>query len=267
MSHHADHITVYSDYVCPFCYLGRQSLEAYRRTRGDELGIEWRPFDLRSEKRGPDGEIDHSVEDGKDEAYFDRVRENVARLKDEYDADEMLALDDLPENVDSLNAQVAAHYVDSEYPGQWLAFDEGVFEALWVEGRDIGDGDVLADIAEDVGLDGDEIRAAITDERRRDRLREQFAEARQHGISGVPTFVYGEHVARGAVRCRPSSWRDSSRGRDEETGVSDYCRPNSEVFDIELPGRGTPLTVTVSPVMNAAAGETKNCTTSAISSP
>ncbi len=199
MSRHDDHITMYSDYVCPFCYLGRRSLEEYLDTRERDLGINWHPFDLRSQKRGPDGEIDHSIEDGKDETYFEQVRQNVARLKDEYDADEMLALDDLPENVDSLDAQVASFYVQTEYPDRWLTFDEAIFEALWIEGRDIGNVDVVVDLAEDAGLDSDEIRTAIGDESLRDRLREQFTEAQQDDITGVPTFAYDEYAARGAV--------------------------------------------------------------------
>jgi predicted DsbA family dithiol-disulfide isomerase len=194
-----DRITVYSDYVCPFCYLGRQSLEEYRDRRGNDLDVDWRPFDLRAQKRGPDGEIDHSVEDGKDEAYFEQVRENVARLREQYGVEEMLDLDDLPEEVDSLPAQVASWYVKSEHPDRWLDFDEAVFEALWVAGRDIGDADVLADVAEDVGLDGAEIRDAIDDEALRDRLRETFAEAQRQGVTGVPTFAYDGHAARGAV--------------------------------------------------------------------
>ena len=192
-------ITVYSDYVCPFCYLGRKSLSAYQNAREQELAIEWRPFDLRSHKRGPDGEIDHSVEDGKDEAYFEKARENVRRLREQYGADEMLGMDDLPEDIDSLDAQVASRYVEREHPDQWLAFDEAIFEALWVDGRDIGDGDVLAALAESVGLDGTEIREAIDDEDLRSDLREQFQAAQEQGITGVPTFVYGEHAARGAV--------------------------------------------------------------------
>lgn len=199
MAQNENHITVYSDYVCPFCYLGRRSLEEYQETRDSDLEIDWQPFDLRSQKRGPDGEIDHSADDGKDEAYFDQVRQNVARLKDEYDADEMLDLDDLPENVDSFEAQVASYYVNEKYPEQWLAFDEAVFEALWIDGRDIGDVDVLVDLATEVGLDGDEIGAAVADEQYRERLRDEFAEAQQDGVTGVPTFVYDGYGARGAV--------------------------------------------------------------------
>jgi predicted DsbA family dithiol-disulfide isomerase len=199
MAQNQDTVTIYSDYVCPFCYLGRRSLEEYQQTRDHELEIDWLPFDLRSQKRGQDGDIDHSIDDGKDEAYFEQVRENIAQLKMEYDADEMLTLDDLPENVDSFEAQVASFYVNREYPEQWLAFDEVIFEALWIDGRDIGDVDVLVDIAEGIGLDGEEIRTAVADEELRDCLRDQFTEAEQHGVTGVPTFVYDGHSARGAV--------------------------------------------------------------------
>jgi len=199
MTQDNDRITVYSDYVCPFCYLGRRSLEAYQETRDDELDIDWHPFDLRSQKRGPDGEIDHSVDDGKDESYFEQARQNVERLRERYDADEMCNLDDIPDEVDSLDAQVASFYVRDEYPEQWLAFDEAIFEALWIEGRDIGDVDVLAELAVDTGLDADEIRNAITDEELRARLREQFTQAQRRGVTGVPTFAYDQHAAPGAV--------------------------------------------------------------------
>lgn len=199
MSTHDEPITIYSDYVCPFCYLGRRSLEAYLDSREQDIEIAWHPFDLRSRKRGPDGEIDHSIDDGKDDAYYERVQENVARLREEYSADEMLNLDDLPDAVDSLPAQVAAFYVQEEYPDQWGVFDEAIFEALWVEGRDIGDADVVVDIAEDVGLDVEEIRGVLADDEVRGRLRELFSEAHDAGVSAVPTFVYDDYVARGAV--------------------------------------------------------------------
>jgi predicted DsbA family dithiol-disulfide isomerase len=193
-------ITIYSDYVCPFCYLGRQSLETYRETRDDEaadLEIDWQPFDLRSRQRRPDGTLDESVDSGKDEEYYEEARENVERLREEYGADEMST--DLVGDVDGFQAQVASLYVKETHPEQWLEFDEAVFAALWEDERDVGDADVLADIADDVGLDADEIRDVVADESWRDRLRDEFADAREFGITGVPTFVYDGHGARGAV--------------------------------------------------------------------
>lgn len=194
-----ERITVYSDYVCPFCYLGRRSLETYEDRRDRELEIDWHPYDLRRGKRGPEGHIDHSIDDGKDEAYFEQVRQNVDRLKEEYDAEEMLDLDDLPAEVDSFNAQLAAFYVKRAHPEHWLAFDEAIFEALWIEGRDIGDIEVLIDLATAVGLDGDEIEDALTDEELEIELKELFSDAHQAGVTGVPTFTYDGYVARGAV--------------------------------------------------------------------
>jgi len=190
-------IRIYSDYVCPFCYLGRAALDQYQETRAEPLEIEWHPFDLRSHKRRPDGTIDTAVEDGKDEEYFEQAKENVRKLQERYDVEMEL---DLSRDIDSFDAQVVSYYVHEHYDyGTWLAFDESVFEALWTEGRDIGDESVIVELAEAVGIDAEEVRSALADETLDEELREQFAQAQEQGISGVPTFVYGEYGARGAV--------------------------------------------------------------------
>jgi predicted DsbA family dithiol-disulfide isomerase len=194
----ADTVVVYADYVCPFCYLGRRSLDEYRAGRAESLTVEWHPFDLRGQKRGEDGQIDHSVDDGKDEKYFEDVRQSVERLRERYGAGAMLGIDDIPE-VDSLPAQAASLSVAESNPDEWESFDEAVFEALWVDGRAIDDPAVLADLAGSVGLDGEAVGDAAPDEQRHRRVFEQFEEARNAGITGVPTFVADGHAARGAV--------------------------------------------------------------------
>ncbi|QDX39873.1 DsbA family protein [Salarchaeum sp. JOR-1] len=194
-----DTLAVYSDFVCPFCYLGRASLQAYLDRSDDPPAVDWRFFDLRGYKRGPDGDIDDSVEDGKDEDYFANVKDNVERLKEEYGADEMLGLDDVPD-VDSWDAQQAALYVKQSYDDEtFQEFYNALFDTHWVDGRPIDDPDVLADVAASVGVDGDEIRDAITDETLEAELEDRFEDATDVGITGIPTFVYGEHAARGSV--------------------------------------------------------------------
>ena len=190
-------ITVYSDYVCPFCYLGRESLSRYQADRETALEIDWQPFDLRSGKRNPDGSIDHSVDDGKDDEYFEQAKDSVRRLQETYDVEMTM---DLATEVDSLNAQVASYYVKAHYDYEtWLAFDEAIFAALWTEGRDIGSEEVLVDLADDVGIDTEEITAALDDDTLRDELTDEFVAAQQAGVTGVPTFVAEGHAARGAV--------------------------------------------------------------------
>ncbi len=196
MSDTADRLTVYSDYVCPFCYLGKASLERYRERREAPLEIEWHPFDLRRDKRNPDGSIDHSADDGKDDTYFEQAKQNVRRLQDEYDVE---MAQELAIEVDSLPAQMASWYVQEEYPEQWEAFDRAVFDALWTDERDIGDVTVLADLAEDVDLPPDEIRAAVDDDELRAELEDRFDQAYQQRITGVPTFVTDGNAASGAL--------------------------------------------------------------------
>ena len=192
-----EEITVYSDYVCPFCYLGRESLSQYQDGREEPLQIDWRPFDLRHNKRNPDGSIDHSVDDGKDDDYYEQAKEGVRRLQEQYDVEMSL---DLASDVDSLNAQIAAYHVKTTADYEtWLAFDRSIFAALWQEERDIGDPDVLVDLAEEAGIDGDEIRAALDDDDLRQEVRDLFGRAQREGITGVPTFASDGYAARGAV--------------------------------------------------------------------
>ncbi|OYR54475.1 DsbA family oxidoreductase [Halorubrum halodurans] len=193
-------VTVFSDYVCPFCYLGRQSLERYRETRdGDAppLRIDWHPFDLRSGKRRPDGSIDTDADDGKDEDYYEQAKENVRRLQAEYDVEMDL---EIATDVDSLDAQVVSYHLKRHHPYEtWLAFDEGVFAALWRDGEDIGDRDRLVSLAETAGVDPDEARSALADDTLRGEVTELFEAAKRRGVTGVPTFAYDGHAARGAV--------------------------------------------------------------------
>ncbi|WP_277539970.1 DsbA family oxidoreductase [Haloarcula laminariae] len=190
-------ITVYSDYVCPFCYLGRASLEQYQETREEPLEIDWRPFDLRSGQRRADGSIDHSVDTGKDEEYFEEAKEGVRRLQAKYDVEMDL---DMATDIDSLPAQIVSYALkQSEDYETWLAFDEAVLDALWRDGRDIGDADVLADIADSVGIDSERVGELLADETHRQAVHEQFQRAQQQGVTGVPTFAYDGHAARGAV--------------------------------------------------------------------
>lgn len=190
-----DTITVFYDYVCPFCYLGRKSLQQYQETREQKLRIDWHPFDLQASRRGPGGELKKS--EGMSDSHFEKVKGNVRNLKEEFGA-EMNTYD--AREIDSMNAQIASFYVKKNYSYEkWLEFDESIFDSLWKDERDIGDSKILLDLADDTGINTGEIEEALNNESLREQVTEKFDEARNHSISGVPTFLYDGNVARGAV--------------------------------------------------------------------
>lgn len=190
-------LVVYSDYVCPFCYLGRASMNQYLEDADDPPDVEWRFFDLRGHKRGSNGEIREDLDDGKDDAYYQRARENVQRLQEEYGVEMTV---DLATGVDSFGAQQAALFVKKEYgEATFKEFHDAVFDALWQDGRDIGDPAVLAEIGESVGVESGALEAAVEDSSLEAELLERFSASKSAGVTGIPTFVYGDYVARGAV--------------------------------------------------------------------
>lgn len=192
----AETLTVYADYVCPFCHLGYASLDQYRQGREEPLALEWRPFDLRGQQRRPDGTIDEDVETGKDEEYFEQARENVERLAEKYGVEMVRTLS---KDVDSYDAQRVAVRARDEFPDRFETFHRGVFDALWTADRDIGDEAVLRDIASEAGIPEAFVTRTLDDDTSAAELEEAFEAARSQRISGVPTFVYDEHGARGAV--------------------------------------------------------------------
>ena len=190
-------ILVYSDFVCPFCYLGKASLDRYRDRVEEPPEVEWRFFDLRSHRRRPDGTLDPSAESGKDESYFEQVRENVERLSRIYEVEMEL---EVVRDVDSYPAHRLAALVREEYDAEiFRAFYRAVFEALWEEGRDIEDPQVLEACAEKAEVDPEEVGRALGEPEWEDVLSTQFGEAHMRGVTAVPTFVYGKRAARGVI--------------------------------------------------------------------
>ncbi|WP_267161962.1 DsbA family oxidoreductase [Halovenus salina] len=189
-------LTVYADYVCPFCYLGYASLDSYLAEREEPLSLSWHPFDLRASQRQPDGTIDHDVDTGKDDEYYEEARKNVEQLADQYEVE---MVQNLSKDIDSYDAQRVGLRASDEYPERFDAFHRGVFDALWEEGRDIGDQSVLASVASEAELPEAFVAETLGDDASADRLDQAFAAAQSQRITGVPTFVAGEHAARGAV--------------------------------------------------------------------
>ena len=94
-----------------------------------------------------------------------------------------------------------------------------LFEAYWVRGRDLGAGDVLFDEGAAVGLERDEIAAALEDPEYRGRIAAQTEAALELGVGGVPAWVIDERFL--VPGAQPHDVFDQVLGRLGHTPISD----------------------------------------------
>ncbi|KGX91397.1 hypothetical protein N781_04345 [Pontibacillus halophilus JSM 076056 = DSM 19796] len=176
-------LVIYSDFICPFCYIGKVNAERIQE-QNPGMEIEWREFELH-----PEGQPDASG------AYMAQALENVKMLAKEYNID--MKPEVLTEvTSDSRKALVGFEYAKEQ--GKPEEYREQVFHAYWVEGKDISEDDVLREIAETVGLSPDGLLAAIQNDTYNTELRKSIRGAYDAGITGVPTYVYGDYKTVGA---------------------------------------------------------------------
>jgi predicted DsbA family dithiol-disulfide isomerase len=190
-------LDIFSDPVCPWCYLGKANLDrALEAHAGHPFEIEWHPFQL-NPTMVTEGVNKHDYltqrfgGGAKLEAIHDRFREIAAKAGVTMDPD-------TPQKIpNTLNAHRLIHWAGLE--GRQTPMVSALFRAYWVEGRDIGDLSVLADIAAEVGMDRAVVARLLASDADRDLLEQRESHARQRGVNAVPTFlIANQYVVSGA---------------------------------------------------------------------
>ncbi len=180
-------VIVYSDYICPFCYIGFYRIEKLKEQY--DLDVEWRPFELHPEipKEGLT-----TRELSFPRGYLEMVMENVKRLAAE-DGLTFKLSGKLP------NSQLALFISEfAKKKGKFDKFHKLVFDKYWKEGRDIGDLTLLLELAASIELNRNEILNYIKSDEPIKKLNEASFELGSYGINGVPTFFIGNRVIIGA---------------------------------------------------------------------
>ncbi|GAA5172823.1 MULTISPECIES: DsbA family oxidoreductase [Amycolatopsis] len=182
-------VDIWSDVVCPWCYLGKRRFEKALASfdRRDEVEVVYRSFEL--DPRLPRGEAQPKTPllaakfgNGEDE-----VRAMDARLEQLAAADglEYHLVDGIVGN--TFDAHRVLHLAKAR--GKQAEVTERFFRAYFTERRSLFDHDSLADVAADAGLDRDEVLSVLKDGTYADDVRADVAEARDLGANGVPFFV------------------------------------------------------------------------------
>ncbi len=93
-------------------------------------------------------------------------------------------------------AQELGKWADTQPGGE--AIHDALYRAYFVEARNIGDPEILVEIARSVGLSGDEAGAVLAERRFKDLVDADWAKSRAYGVTGVPTFVAARYGVVGA---------------------------------------------------------------------
>ena len=170
-------IDVWSDFVCPFCFLVIPGLEKLQEDY--DVGIRWRAFLLR-----PPGRPPLSTE-GRNMIEAERKHvEQIARTQ--YG----LELHPGPIGVNTLTAHIAVKYAESHTKGNSL--HSAIMKAFWQEARSIDDKEVLKSIAAQIGLNGEDLATAWRDSTFAATVRADIDLAAAYGIHSVPTLLFNE---------------------------------------------------------------------------
>lgn len=191
-------VEIYSDMVCPWCFIGKRRWEKAIETAGyaNNVHLTWRPFQLNPTmpKSGMDRRTYLEAKFGGAAAR----REIEERLAKAGETDGIVfAFERIARTPNTFEAHRLMWFAQQHNRQDDLA--EGLFHAYFSEGRDIGDGQTLLDVAAESGFDRDATRQFLASDQGVEGVREEEAAGHRLGIRGVPYFVLnGTYAISGA---------------------------------------------------------------------
>ncbi|MGB7999807.1 MAG: DsbA family oxidoreductase [Anaerobacillus sp.] len=227
-------IEVWSDFVCPFCYIGKRRLESALQTfpqRG-QVEVVFKSFELDPNAKESTGEsmaellaAKYNVSIEQAQGMCENMRQQATGENLTYDFDKMI-----PTN--SFDAHRLVHYAKKH--GKSNEMSERLFYAFFTEAKDIGDHKTLAALGEELGLDPKDIKRMLGTEEFTKEVRSDEAMGSQLGIQGVPFFVFdGKFAVSGAQpvemfeQALVKTWEEGNNfevvGGDAEACSADSC--------------------------------------------
>jgi predicted DsbA family dithiol-disulfide isomerase len=182
-------LEIWSDIMCPFCYMGKRNLEAAlgRFSHAAEVQVLWKSYQLDPELAPSPGTSIHEYlaeRKGMTRDWSVRVHAQVERAAAEvglvYNFDAVVV-------ANSFDAHRLAHLARGK--GLQGRMQERLFAAYFTEGRDLGDRSTLVALAAEAGLDAAETRRVLAEGAFADEVRQDCREAEELGAEGVPFFV------------------------------------------------------------------------------
>jgi predicted DsbA family dithiol-disulfide isomerase len=192
-------LNIVSDVICPWCYIAKKQLaQAFAATKLEpHFNVTWRPFEL-----NPDMPIEGVDRVTYRTQKFGSWERSLALDADVAAAGKRVGISFRHDLMMRTPNSFQAHRLIllAGYDGVQNAVVDALFQAYFIEGRDVGSAAVLIEIATQAGIDGERASKFLESTVGADEIRQQEQSAYNAEISGVPTFILnGEVIFSGAV--------------------------------------------------------------------
>ena len=211
-------IEIWSDYVCPFCYIGKRNLEAALNSTGlkDKVEIVYKAYELAP---GSPATTNKPVKEGLAEKYNMSIAEAEGMLDNVTVQAKAVGLNYDFDNIRDANTFAAhrlAKLAAKENLGEEMT--EALLHAYFVEAKQIGSEEVLLEIATKVGLDKEQVKHVLESEDYIEEVKADITEAGQVGVKGVPFFVINKKYAISGAQ-PPEAFAEALKKVAEEEGI------------------------------------------------
>ena len=186
-------IDIFSDVVCPWCFIGKRRLEKALTLRPDvEAEITWRPFQLNPDmpEQGM-ARADYIAAKFGGNGHANRIHQTIAEAGASVGI--TFAFDRIARSPNTLNAHRLIRFATRA--GRGGAVVDGLFRGYFLEGRDLGDVATLTAIAGENGLDAQQAATFLAGTAEHDAILAEDSQARRLGINAVPCFIFAEQYA------------------------------------------------------------------------
>ena len=188
-------VEIWSDIVCPFCYIGKRKFEKALQSfdAKDKVEVIWRSFQLDPGMKPVTGQTVHEYlgkRKGVTAAEGKQMNDSMAAMAKEvgleYNFDKAII-------TNTLVAHRLLHF--AKHKGVQDELKERLFKAYYTEGKDTGDIETLVKLGEEAGLNAVEIREILKSDIYKEEVMQDQYKAQQVGVGGVPFFVFNDKYA------------------------------------------------------------------------
>ena len=189
-------VEIWSDIICPFCYIGKRHFEAALAKFADaeNIEIEWKSFQLDPTLPKPASKLNvyeylaqrKGISTEQSKAMHGQVMQMAKAAGLDYNFDKAVV-------ANSFDAHRLIQFAKTKNMGD--AAEERFFKAYFIEGKDMCDAATLLALGKEIGLVEAELKAVLESEQFSDEVKRDIFEADQVGVTGVPFFVFNDKYA------------------------------------------------------------------------